>query len=60
MQALTDEERKQLCAELRNPYERDFLTFDTAANEIERLSEEVARLKREIISAEKGVAIWSR
>jgi hypothetical protein len=39
MQPLTkNEELEQLCAELRNPYERDFATFDRAAEEIERLA----------------------
>jgi hypothetical protein len=46
MQALTDEERKNLCAELRNPHERDFATFDRAAEEIERLAKENVRLRK--------------
>jgi hypothetical protein len=42
MQPLTkNEELEQLCAELRNPYERDFATFDRAAEEIEWLAYEL-------------------
>jgi hypothetical protein len=48
MKALTDEERKNLCAELRNPHERDFDTFDRAAAEIDRLDKIVKYLAQKV------------
>jgi hypothetical protein len=47
MQALTKmRNAENLCAELRNPHERDFATFDRAAEEIERLAKENVRLRK--------------